>query len=226
VEILLVEDEDGLREGLTDLLEAAGHGVVAVGDGLSAVQHGHAQHHDLVILDLMLPGLDGIEVCRRLREARPGLPILMLTARGSEQDKVIGLDAGADDYVTKPFGAKELLARVNALTRRIRTLPREPETLEVDGCSIDLGRHEACRDGTSIALTPREVGIIRWLHRHRTRAVSRSELLEQVWAASSTMQTRTIDMTIAKLRQKIELDAADPRIILTVTGVGYAWGGQ
>jgi two-component system, OmpR family, alkaline phosphatase synthesis response regulator PhoP len=179
---------------------------------------------DLVLLDVMLPKLDGVEVCQRLRKARPDLPILMLTARGAEEDKVRGLKTGADDYVTKPFGARELLARIVALGRRAKSTPAEPEIIEIDGCHFDLGHCEARRGSRIISLTPREVGILRWLHRHKARAVSRSELLEQIWGANAKMETRTVDVTIANLRQKIERDHSDPRIILSVKGIGYAWG--
>jgi DNA-binding response OmpR family regulator len=147
----------------------------------------------------------------------------MLTARGSEDDKVAGLDAGADDYLTKPFAVRELLARINALGRRAASAPTEPEIVEADGCSIDLGRLQASRGDTAVALTPREAGILRWLHRHRARAVPRAELLERIWGSSSDLQTRTVDMTIANLRQKIERDPSYPKIIVTVTGTGYAW---
>jgi len=222
--ILVVEDEPLLREGLCDLLGGAGHEVEAVGDRPEAVRCGTEESFELVLLDLMLPGVDGIEVCRRLKKARPGLPILMLTARGSEDDKVSGLDAGADDYVTKPFGARELLARVSAIARRSEVAPSLPEQLEVEGCTIDLGRCISVRDGEQTHLTAREAGILRWLYRHRKRAVSRAELLEHVWGARGDLQTRTVDMTVAKLRQKIEADPSSPKIITTVTGVGYAWG--
>jgi len=224
--ILIVEDERILREGLTDLLSAAGHDVVAREGGRSAVDCGTREAFDLVLLDLMLPDLDGIEVCRRLRRARPSLYILMLTARGSEDDRVAGLEAGADDYLTKPFAVRELLARVKALGRRATATPAEPEILEADGCVIDLGRLEVDRGSETVTLTPREAGILRWIHRHRARAVSRSELLERIWGTSADLQTRTVDMTIANLRQKIERDPTDPRIVLTVKGAGYAWGGQ
>jgi DNA-binding response OmpR family regulator len=222
--ILIVEDERALREGLVDLLSAAGHEVVAHEFGKPAVDVGTHETFDLVLLDLMLPDIDGVEVCQRLRRARPALPILMLTARGSENDKVAGLDAGADDYLTKPFAVRELLARINALARRATATPAEPEIIEADGCAIDLGRLEARRAGHAVSLTPREAGILRWLHRHRARAVSRAELLERVWGSSGELQTRTVDMTIANLRQKLERDPSEPRILLTVTGVGYAWG--
>lgn len=222
--ILLVEDEPGLRNGLTDLLEGQGHTVCAVGDGLSACSRGLTETVDLVVLDLTLPDLDGIEVCRRLRNARPELLILMLTARAREDDKVVGLQMGADDYVTKPFSAKELLARVDALGRRLRPDLAGPERVDVDGCSLDLGRCTATRGESPIPLTAREARILRLLYTNRARALTRGELLEQAWGASGKLQTRTVDMTIANLRQKIESDVALPRIITTVKGVGYAWG--
>jgi DNA-binding response OmpR family regulator len=222
--ILIVEDDKALRDGVTDLLRGAGYDVEAEGDGAQGLRRAIEESFDLIVLDLALPSLDGIEVCQRLRLARPALPILMLTARGSEEDKVRGLKVGADDYVTKPFGARELLARVEALARRATAAPRDPEILEADGCRIDLGRAQAQRDDGVVALTAREVGILRWLYRHRSRAVPRTELLTHVWGASDEIETRTVDMTIANLRQKIESDASAPRIVVTVKGVGYAWG--
>ncbi len=224
MKVLLVEDERTLREGLRDLLGAAGHQVVTADDGPSGLEWGISEPFDLVVLDLMLPGMDGIEVCRKLRQSRPELSILMLTARGSEDDKVAGFAAGADDYVAKPFGVRELLARVEAFARRADRQPSPEEIFDVAGCTIDLGRHQAQREDRVVSLTPREVGILRWLHRHRSRAVSRAELLEKIWGASGDLQTRTVDMTIAKLRQKIERDPAEPEIVVTVTGAGYAWG--
>lgn len=222
--ILIVEDERSLREGLADLLTAAGHRVEAFENGSEAVDAGLREAFDVVLLDLMLPDIDGVEVCRRLRRARPTVAILMLTARGSEDDKVAGLEAGADDYLTKPFAVRELLARVDALGRRAAAAPAAPEVLEADGCVLDLGRLSAVRGDHKTNLTPREAGILRWLHRQRARAVSRAELLERVWGSTGDLQTRTVDMTIANLRQKIERDPAEPRIVLTVTGAGYAWG--
>jgi len=221
--ILVVEDEASLREGLVDLLKDAGHTVSAVGDGEAAVREGLDQEFDLVLLDLMLPRLDGFEVCRRLRERQPSLGVLMLTARGDESDKVRGLRAGADDYVTKPFGTNELLARINSLARRM-ALDTGPERIEANGCEIDLGRCKARRDGKELDLTAREANLLRFLHRHRERAVTRAELLENVWQAPGDLQTRTVDMCVANLRQKIETDPAHPDIVVTIKGVGYAWG--
>jgi DNA-binding response OmpR family regulator len=226
LKVLVVEDEPTLRNGLTDLLEGAGHMVEAVDDGLKAVARGVSPEVELVVLDLALPGIDGLEVCRRLRTARPEVLILMLTARAREDDKVEGLSTGADDYVTKPFAARELLARIDALSRRFRRdgFTPVPEQIELDGCLIDLGRCTATRDGQTVGLTAREVRILRLLYQNRVRAMTRGELLEKAWGASSNLQTRTVDMTIANLRQKIERDASTPHIVTTVKGVGYAWG--
>jgi two-component system, OmpR family, response regulator RegX3 len=226
LKILVVEDEPTLRHGLSDLLEGAGHVVEAVDDGLKAVARGVSPEVEMLVLDLALPGIDGLEVCRRLRVARPELMILMLTARAREDDKVEGLSTGADDYVTKPFAARELLARIDALQRRFRrdSSTPVPEHVELDGCLIDLGRCTATRNETTVSLTAREVRILRLLYQNRVRAMTRGELLEKAWGASSNLQTRTVDMTIANLRQKIERDASVPRIVTTVKGVGYAWG--
>jgi DNA-binding response OmpR family regulator len=223
--ILLVEDEVMLRDGLTDLLEGAGHEVVAVGDGLTGAERGTAEAFDMVVLDLMLPRLDGLEVCRRLRLARPALPVLMLTAKGDEADKVAGLSTGADDYVTKPFSPRELLARVEVFARRLRAAPAAPEIIVRGDLTLDLGRCACVRTGRpEEVLTAREVGILRWLVRHEGRAVSRAELLEHVWGLSPNLETRTVDVTIANLRKKVEDDPKDPSIIVSVKGVGYSFG--
>jgi len=225
VKILVVEDDAVLRDGLVDLLTAAGHRVDAVADGESALARGADPAFDLLVLDLMLPKLDGIEVCRRLRVLRPELPILMLTARGDEEDKVLGLRSGADDYVTKPFGTRELLARVEALARRRGDGGEPPQVIAIDDCTIDLGRCVARRGPeVEIPLTAREAAILRWLFQHRERAVSRAELLERVWNSSGDLATRTVDMTVANLRQKIERDPSRPCIVITVKRIGYAWG--
>ena len=220
--ILVVEDEPSLREGVVDLLAGDGHAVTAVGDGVAGVEAGLRDAFDLVVLDLMLPRLDGMEVCRRLRAARPGLPILMLTALGSEDDKVRGLVEGADDYVTKPFSARELLARVRALGRRAPATPSLDE-VQVDDAVIDLARMVVVRGADRVALTPREVGIVRWLYQNQDRVVSRAELLEQVFGQRGDLQTRAVDMAIAVLRKKLEADPARPTLIVSIKGAGYAW---
>ncbi len=220
--ILVVEDEPSLRDGIVDLLAGDGHTVTAVGDGIAGVETGLREPFELVVLDLMLPRLDGMEVCRRLRAARPGMPILMLTARGSEDDKVRGLVEGADDYVTKPFSARELLARVRALGRRAPA-GESLDEVQVDGTLIDLARMTVVRGARRVALTPREVGIVRWLYRNQDRVVTRAELLEQVFGQRGDLQTRAVDMAIAVLRKKLETDPARPSLIVSVKGAGYAW---
>jgi two-component system response regulator RegX3 len=222
--ILVVEDDAALREGLVDLLTGAGHEVEAASDGPAAVEAGGREPFDLVVLDVMLPGLDGHEACRRMCTSRPGVGILMLTALASREHRVEGLRSGADDYLTKPFAPEELLLRVTALGRRLAAAPAEPERIEADGCLMDLGRFQAIREGRAVPLTPREAGILRWLHRHRRRAVSRGELLERVWGVRSDLETRTVDAAIVKLRQKVERRPGQPRIVVSVQGVGYAWG--
>jgi two-component system response regulator RegX3 len=222
--ILVVEDEPALRAALFDLLTGDGHSVDAVTNGHDAIERGTHGAYDLVLLDLMLPKVNGLEVCRRLREIRPAQPILILTARGSEENKVDGLQAGADDYVTKPFGARELLARVRALLRRVDATSKEPQEIDCGDCRFDLGRLNFTRNGRTVSLTHREAGILRFLYNHRKRAVARSELLREVWGVPGELQTRTVDMTISNLRHKIEPDPGSPRFVVTVKGVGYAWG--
>ncbi len=222
VRILVVEDEASLRDGIVDLLAGDGHDVTAVGDGVAGVEAGLRDPFDLVLLDLMLPRLAGMEVCRRLRAARPGMPILMLTARGSEDDKVRGLMEGADDYVTKPFSARELLARVRVLGRRAPA-GESLDELQLDGVRIDLARMVVIRGETHATLTPREVGIVRWLYRHQDRVVTRAELLEHVFGQRGDLQTRAVDMAIAVLRKKLESDPGKPTVIISVKGAGYAW---
>ncbi|HEU0031088.1 MAG TPA: response regulator transcription factor [Kofleriaceae bacterium] len=220
--VLVVEDEASLRDGISDLLRGDGHDVIAVGDGAAGLEAGLRDPFDVVVLDLMLPRMDGMEVCRRLRAARPGTPILMLTARGSEDDKVRGLMEGADDYVTKPFSARELLARVRVLGRRAPG-GESLDEVHVDGAVIDLARMVVVRGEHRVALTPREVGIVRWLYRHQDRVVTRGELLEQVFGQRGDLQTRAVDMAIAVLRKKLEADPAKPALIVSVKGAGYAW---
>jgi DNA-binding response OmpR family regulator len=223
VRILLIEDEPSLRDGIADLLEGDGHVVTAAADGVTGLESGLRGLFELVVLDLMLPRLDGMEVCRRLRAARPGIPILMLTARGSEDDKVRGLIEGADDYVTKPFSPRELLARIRAIGRRVP--PSESlDEVQLEDAVIDLARMAVIRGDKCVSLTPREVGIVRWLYRHRGRVVSRAELLEQVFAQRGDLQTRAVDVAIAVLRKKLEVDPAAPTVIVSVKGAGYVWG--
>ena len=220
--ILVVEDEPALRDGIVDLLEGDGHEVTAAGDGVAGLEAGLRDPFELVVLDLMLPRLDGMEVCRRLRAARPGMPILMLTARGSEDDKVRGLVEGADDYVTKPFSARELLARVRVLGRRAPATESLDE-VQVDGAVIDLARMTVVGGARRSALAPRAGGRVRWVFWHPGGVVWRAGLLEQVFGQRGDLQTRAVDMAIAVLRKKVEADPANPTLIVSVKGAGYAW---
>ena len=220
--ILVVEDEASLRDGIVDLLKGDGHVVTAAADGVTGLEAGLRELFDLVVLDLMLPRLDGMDVCRKLRAARPGMPILILTARASEDDKVRGLVEGADDYVTKPFSARELLARVRAIGRRA-PVGESLDEVQLDGGVIDLARMAVVRGDKWISLTPREVGIVRWLYRHSGRVVSRAELLEHVFGQRGDLQTRAVDMAIAVLRKKVETDPDTPTVIVSVKGAGYMW---
>lgn len=218
--ILIVEDERSLRDGLQDLVSTAGHEVETAEDGEVALSKISGSAFDAVLLDLMLPKVDGLEVCRRVKERHPSLYVLMLTARGSEDDKVTGLKTGADDYITKPFGSRELLARLESVERRLAP----PEWLSVGDAVLDLGRCQFRRGDEICDLTARESAILKMLYHHRERAISRAELLEHVWDAPGNLETRTVDMTISNLRQKIETNPSTPNIVVTVKGVGYAWG--
>ena len=228
--ILLVEDEPSIRTAVRDALRARGHDVDDTIDGAEGLRRARQGGYDLVVLDVMLPGADGFEVCRTLRKQGDRTPILMLTARGREDDRVRGLSLGADDYVVKPFSVKELLARVDALLRRSdwgAPPATSGEALRAEGVAIDLARLE-CRlnGGEPVALTPKEGEILRYLARHRGRVVDRKEFLTNVWGypCGAEIETRTVENTIGKLRQKIEPDRKEPRVVLTVHGAGWKLG--
>ncbi|NNE08164.1 MAG: response regulator transcription factor [Gemmatimonadetes bacterium] len=221
--VLIVEDEASIRKALIDLVANAGYTVVSAEDGDAGLTLAEDPSIDIVLLDLMLPIRDGIEVCQKIRERRPELYVIMLTAKGAEDDKVAGLQSGADDYITKPFGASELLARLESVGRRLAMGEETNGPIEMDGVRFHLARCIAVRGEDEINLTAKEAAILKLLHQHRDRAVTRAELLEKVWSAPATLETRTVDMTIANLRQKIESNPADPKIVVTVKGVGYAW---
>jgi DNA-binding response OmpR family regulator len=219
--ILVVEDEESILEGVCDLL--AFHGLLPTGaaSGEEGLERGLGGDFDLVILDIMLPGMSGLDVCRRLRQELPLLPILMLTAKGSEGDIVDGLRCGADDYVTKPFSVRELVARVEALLRRASSQRRSEEVFELGPWQVDVGALQASADGQTLALTARECGLLSLLWRERGRVVSRRTLLQEVWRLSNVddIETRTVDVHIAKLRKKIDRGARS--LIETVRGAGY-----
>jgi DNA-binding response OmpR family regulator len=227
--ILVVEDEPAILRGLADNLTRELHDVLTAADGETAYQLIKQKKPDLVILDLMLPKLSGYEVCRQMRAEGIATPILMLTARGEEGDRVAGLDLGADDYVTKPFSVRELLARVRALLRRGQpaTATASIDELTVDDISIDFRRYEARKAdspaGAPLEMTRREFQILRALASRAGEVVTREELLNQVWGLEVYPTTRTVDNHIAGLRAKLERDPAQPRHLLTVRGVGYKW---
>ena len=221
--VLVVEDDTAIRRGLVDALRYAGYEVLESDNGSGGLELAIESPVDLVLLDVMLPKLDGFGVLQELRRSQPTLPVIMVTARGAEEDRVRGLTDGADDYVVKPFSAKELLARVDAGLRRSPQRAADVDALRFDGRMIDLARREVTSaDGSTRQLTDREVAILRYLAVSRKRAVDRRELLQHVWGLNPRgIHTRTVDMHIARLREKIEEDPADPRIILTVRGKGY-----
>ncbi|QDU67818.1 response regulator transcription factor [Engelhardtia mirabilis] len=224
--LLVVEDDDAIRRGLVDALQFAGYAVSEAPDGRRAVELGATGSHDLVLLDVMLPEFDGFEVLRQLRAFQPLLPVIFLTARGSEEDRVRGLRGGADDYVVKPFSTGELLARVEAVLRRSAERPHAVPQLRVAGRTIDFERREvSLPDGSRAQLTERESDLLQHLAINRERAVSREELLRCVWGIDPRgVQTRTVDMTIARLREHLGDSGGEPEVVLTVRAKGYALG--
>jgi DNA-binding response OmpR family regulator len=219
----VVDDEPTLVATLKYNLERDGYRVLTAGDGDRALSLARAEHPDLLILDLMLPQVDGLEVCRILRRETQS-PILMLTARAEEVDKVVGLELGADDYVTKPFGMRELLARVHALLRRVEARPDE-EVLASGDLRIDLKRREAQRNGQKLELKPKEMELLIYLMRNKGRAFTREQLLREVWGYDFFGDSRTVDVHVSWLRQKIEPEVRKPTRLLTVRGVGYRFEG-
>jgi DNA-binding response OmpR family regulator len=221
--LLIIEDEPAIRRGLTDAFVREGYEVAAAADGTEGDRLLREQHFDAVLLDLMLPGLSGYEVCGRMRAAGDQTPVLMLTARGEEEDRVRGLDLGADDYVTKPFSLRELSARVRALIRRAHAQPPAPENLTINGLTVDFKAYAASREGKPVEMTRREFQVLRALVAHPNAVLSRDSLLDLVLGEDVFVTNRTIDNHIVALRSKIETDPAQPRHILTVRGVGYKW---
>jgi DNA-binding response OmpR family regulator len=221
--VLVVEDDPAILRGLTDNLRFESYDVIAASDGESAYRLIREQKPDAIVLDLMLPNMSGYELCRKVRGEGLRTPILMLTARGEEADRILGLDLGADDYITKPFSVRELLARVRAVLRRVQPAPAAPDELRIDDLVVDFRKYEAEKSGAAIDLTRKEFGLLRLLVQRRGEVVSRSELLDEVWGYDATPTTRTVDNHVASLRAKIETNPAEPRHLLTVFGVGYKW---
>ena len=221
--ILIVEDEIPIARVLADNLEYEGYEVLVAHDGEQGLERALSAAPDLVLLDIMLPGINGYDVCRKMREAGCQTPVIMLTARGEEADKVLGLELGADDYVTKPVGVRELAARVKAVLRRSRAAPTETggAVLIFGSSEVDFDSYQAHRDGDPVHLSPKAFGILRLLWEREGKAVTRSEILQQVWGYDVYPTTRTVDNHVAELRAGLEADPAAPRHILTVHGVGY-----
>jgi len=222
--ILVVEDDPHIRLGLVDALESEGYAVTECRDGGEAVPLARQANPDLIILDVMLPRKSGYDICRELREAKNRVPILMLTAKGQEIDKVVGLELGADDYVTKPFGVRELIARVHALLRRSQAdaaPAAAPDQLAFGEVKIETRALRGRRGGATFELTPRELAVLAVLYRELGNAVSRDRLLNEVWGIDYYGTTRTLDQVIVKLRQKIEDRPGEPKHLLTVHGLGY-----
>jgi two-component system alkaline phosphatase synthesis response regulator PhoP len=220
--ILLVEDEPGLCITLNDRLRKEGYSVEIASDGDLGFSRAEAESFDLLILDLMLPGKNGFEICRDLREHGLAIPILMLTARDQVVDKVQGLKIGADDYLTKPFDMLELLARVEALMRRAtRSFPASPAFYEFGSVRVDFRKTEVLRDGFPVAVSAKEFQLLRFLIENRGETLTREKLLREVWNYTFTQYTRTVEVHIAWLRQKLEDDPKLPRWIVTVHGIGY-----
>jgi DNA-binding response OmpR family regulator len=219
--VLIVEDDRAILRGLKDNLVAESYEVLTAADGEAGLRLVHEQKPDLVILDLMLPRMSGYEVCRRLRDEGNTTPILMLTARGEEADRVLGLDLGADDYVTKPFSVRELLARVRAIVRRAHPPRPLPDELSFDDVVVDFRRYEARKGGQRIEMTRKEFGVLQYLAARSGEVVRRDELLEEVWEYKNYPTTRTVDNHVLSLRAKLEQKPTEPRHLITVHGVGY-----
>jgi DNA-binding response OmpR family regulator len=220
--VLVVDDEKKIVESCRLYLEHAGYEVVSAYNGEQALAEARESRPDLIVLDLMLPRVDGLEVCRRLRMDSQ-VPILMLTARSTEEDKLVGLELGADDYLTKPFSPRELVARVRAILRRV---PPAGASLRFDDIEINLERHEVRRRGEVVTLTPREFDLLVALARTPGRAFTRGRLVEMVFGTGTEVLERTVDAHVMNLRRKIEDDPAAPRLVVTVAGVGYRFAGE
>jgi len=219
--VLAIEDDPAILRGLSDNLRFEGYEVITATDGETGYQLQRERKPDLIVLDLMLPRMSGFEFCRKLRGEGIQTPILMLTARSEEPDRVLGLDLGADDYVTKPFSVRELMARIRALLRRSQARSDLPDDLRLGGVDIDFRSYEARRNGEPIEMTRKEFAILRFLAARSGKVVTRDELLNEVWGFESYPSSRTVDNHVAGLRAKLERDASQPEHLKTVHGVGY-----
>ncbi len=219
--ILVIEDEESILMALTDDLTLEGYEVASASDGLDGLSIAKENRHDLIILDIMLPKMDGFEVCKQLRQAGVGTPILMLTAKSQEIDKVLGLELGADDYVTKPFSPRELLARVKAILRRVKTTREEFDIYNFGDVEIDFKKYEVKKKGQPVYLTSLEFSLIGFLIKHKDQVLDRSAILDGVWGEDVYVLPKTVDTHIGHLRKKIEDDPANPKHIIGVRGIGY-----
>ncbi len=225
VKILIVEDEPNMVAGLRDNFEYEGYDVLTAMDGSEGLKRALVDSPDLVVLDVMMPKMSGLDVCKQLKAKRPSIPIIMLTARGQEVDKVVGLELGADDYVTKPFSIRELLARVKAVLRRARTLPQDQDRYAFQDVEVNLRTYQVLRKGKPVGFSAKEFELLKYFLCHRGETLDRERLLEDVWGYDNYPTTRTVDAHIVHLRQKLELNPEKPRLILTVHGVGYKFVG-
>jgi DNA-binding response OmpR family regulator len=218
--ILIVEDEPNMRLGLKDNLEFEGYAVELAEDGEAGLQLILSKPYDLILMDVMMPRMGGLDVCKKAREKGINSPIVLLTAKSEEMDKVLGLELGADDYVTKPFSLRELLARIKAILRRGGLKNESPNTT-VGRLTVNFEGYTAINSAGPVRMSHKEYAILQYLHQRKNEIVTRYDLLQQVWGYDESPTTRTVDNFIVKLRQKIEEDPNDPKIILTVHGTGY-----
>ena len=223
--ILIVEDEPAMVAGLRDNFEYEGYDVISAGDGVQGLERALAEQPDLVVLDVMMPRMSGLDVCKQLKAKRPALPIIMLTARGQEIDKVVGLELGADDYVTKPFSIRELMARVKAVLRRVSPPLTTPEVYRFSDVEVNTRNNEVRRAGAPVDLSSKEFALLAYFVAHPAETLSRDRLLDAVWGYENYPNTRTVDTHVLHLRQKLEANPEEPRLILTVHGSGYKFVG-
>lgn len=220
--ILIVEDDPGIQMSLKDEFESEGYHVFAANDGEKGLKMIKAQKPDLIILDIMLPDLDGYEVCKKLRREGDNTPIIMLTVKDKEIDKVLGLELGADDYVTKPFSLRELLARVKSIFRRIEDHPLDISSIHIGETELDFKKYEARKRGQKIEYTTMEFQMLRLLVKQKGEVLTRDNFLDQIWGEDNlVVSSRTIDSHIANIRKKIEEDPSNPKFITSIRGVGY-----
>ena len=219
--IIIVEDDISILMGLKDNLITEGYSVKTADNGKEGYKLAHENEFDLLILDIMLPGMNGFEICKKIKLEKPLKPIIMLTARSSEMDKIAGLDYGADDYITKPFSISELLARIRAIMRRVYPLNTELEKYNFDNVKIDFKKMTAFVDGKEIRFTKKEISILEYLIQHEGEVVHRHDLLNEVWGYDKIPTTRTVDNYILELRKKIEKTPSNPKHLISVSGVGY-----